>query len=436
MTEAAGREFLFLQGPHGPFFRRLAQALAQRGAGVRRVAFNRSDQIEWGGVGPLHPFTDELPGYGAWLEQLIAGCGVTDIVLYGDTRPQHARAIEIARARGLGVHVLEEGYLRPRWVTYERGGANGHSRLCEISLPQMAVALGDAAPPEDEEVPANWGDSRQHLIAAAIYHARLLLPSIRYRRYRGHRAIPLWREVLWYWLRATILPYTRLRRAWRQWRLLTSSHSYHLVLLQLSFDASMQAHSDFPNTAAVIETCIDAFVAGAPKEHLLVFKAHPFEDGRERLGRVTARLARDLGVADRVVFIDGGNKLGRLLDRARSAITVNSTAAQQALWRGMPVACLGRAVYAKPGLVSGQSLPGFLAHPRRPDLRAYWLFRRFMLETSQLQGSFYARRGIERLLARLPQAMLDPVDPYDRVLAGRGEASNLVPLWRVTRAGE
>ena len=40
MNQAAGHVFLFLQGPHGPFFRQLAGKLAAGGTGVRRIAFN------------------------------------------------------------------------------------------------------------------------------------------------------------------------------------------------------------------------------------------------------------------------------------------------------------------------------------------------------------------------------------------------------------
>jgi capsular polysaccharide export protein len=212
------------------------------------------------------------------------------------------------------------------------------------------------------------------------------------------------------------MPGIWLRRLLQQWLLLRSSKTFHLALLQLSFDASMQVHSDYDSTSEFIEEVIDAFAEGAAPEEYLVLKAHPFEDGRERLGKVIRDVARDLGVGDRVIFIDGGKKLASLLDRARSAITVNSTSAQQALWRGLPVAALGRAIYKKPGLVSEQSLANFLSHPRRPDLRSYWLFRQFLMETSQFTGSFYADGGIKTLLERLPDVMLDDQDPYEKLL--------------------
>ena len=93
-------------------------------------------------------------------------------------------------------------------------------------------------------------------------------------------------------------------------------------------------------------------------------------------------------------------KLARLLDEARSAVTVNSTAAQQVLWRGIPLKVFGTAVYAKPELVSDQSLPDFFAKPDRPDSGAYKDYRRYLLETSQVPGGYYAARGRRQLLLR------------------------------------
>ena len=76
--------------------------------------------------------------------------------------------------------------------------------------------------------------------------------------------------------------------------------------------------------------------------------------------------------------------------------------------------CLGLAVYAKPELVSSQPLVRFYAAPDRPDPEAYRDFRRFLAETSQVAGGFYAARARRRLLLRLVDLMLDPDDPYAR----------------------
>ena len=133
-ASAPQRVFLFLQGPHGPFFNKLGKMLRRAGADVWRVGFNAGDRAFWFHPSSYIPFRGHADTWKDTFVALLAEKGVTDIVLYGDTRPIHAQAVTEAKARGLTVHVFEEGYMRPYWVTYERGGSNGNSRLMNLSL--------------------------------------------------------------------------------------------------------------------------------------------------------------------------------------------------------------------------------------------------------------------------------------------------------------
>ena len=99
-------------------------------------------------------------------------------------------------------------------------------------------------------------------------------------------------------------------------------------------------------------------------------------------------------------------------------MTVNSTAAQQVLWRGIPLRVFGQAVYAKPEFVSTQNLPDFFAQPTRPDNKAYKDYRRYLLETSQLPGGFYSARGRRQLMRQVVDMMLSSEDPYDAFAHG------------------
>lgn len=128
MTNAqVSRRFLFLQGPHGPFFRRLRDALTATGAEVWRVGFNKADAVFYRDTESYIPFTGTLDAWQKSCALYMRRHAITDLVLYGDMRPIHATAICTAREMGLTIHVFEEGYLRPYWITYERGGANGNS---------------------------------------------------------------------------------------------------------------------------------------------------------------------------------------------------------------------------------------------------------------------------------------------------------------------
>ncbi|MEZ5725654.1 MAG: hypothetical protein R3E47_11335 [Paracoccaceae bacterium] len=128
------RVFLLLQGPHGPFFDHLGRLLGATGATVWRVAFNAGDAFFWGAKDRLILHSDTPEDWPDHLAEIVARKGVTDIVLYGDVRPVHAAARTAAEQYGLNLHVFEEGYLRPFWITYERGGANGHSQLMKIGI--------------------------------------------------------------------------------------------------------------------------------------------------------------------------------------------------------------------------------------------------------------------------------------------------------------
>lgn len=413
---STNRHFLFLQGPHGPFFNGLARMLGRAGAAVSRVGFNAGDQFFWNDRANYTPFNGQPGDWPDFIGNFLTENAITDIVLYGDMRPIHAEAIEIAKERGLTVHVFEEGYMRPYWITYERGGSNGNSRLMEMSIAEMQAAL-IASELDMPETPGHWGDMREHMFYGALYHWFVMFRNRRYNNFQPHRDITVAQEFRLYVRRLLTQPVTAIRRIVATNRIKFGGFPYHLVLLQLAHDANFQRHSPFSHMRDLLRVTMEGFAAGAPQHHHLVFKAHPLEDGRVSVRKEIEQIADELGIRERVHYVFGG-KLARLLDHARSAVTVNSTAAQQVLWRGLPLKVFGAAVYAKPEFVSTQSLPEFFARPARPDSRAYKDYRRFLLETSQISGGFYSARGRRQLLRQIVDMMLAPEDPYDSLKLG------------------
>ena len=420
------RAFLFLQGPHGPFFRQLADMLRKTGAQVWRVGFNAGDAAFWGAAAGYIPFQAAAEAWPETLASLLREREITDIVLYGDTRPLHAEAVKQAKAAGLRIHVFEEGYMRPYWVTYERNGSNGHSQLMDISVTDMKNRLaqsdGEMATP-----PAQWGDMRQHIFYGAAYHWFIMFRNRRYPAFRTHRTLPVYREALLYTKRLLLMPFLALERMWKNRQIKAGGYPYHIALLQLEHDASFQTHSPFADMNAFIELTIDGFAKGAPLHHHLILKAHPLENGQSPLRKMIRSHALAHGIADRVHYVRGG-KLAQVLDEARSTVTVNSTAGQQALWRGIPLKAFGTAVYNKPEFVSDQSLPAFFANPTRPDAQAYRNYRQFLLETSQVPGGFYSSSGRKQLLRQVIDMMLRSDTPYDAII---GKQNAQQPTMRV-----
>jgi capsular polysaccharide export protein len=412
----SNRTFLFLQGPHGPFFYRLGNMLRAAGADVWRVGFNAGDKAFWFDKKSFIPFQSTQSEWPTHFDALIEEKNITDIVLYGDTRPIHAEAIKRAKSADLTVHVFEEGYLRPYWVTYERDGINGHSRLMNINVKEMQTALADNDL-DVHEVPAHWGDMRQHVFYGALYHWFVMFRNGAYQNFRPHRALSVTKEFQFYLLSLLLMPWHAVKRILATRRIKQGGFPYHLALLQLEHDSSFQNHSPFDSNSEFIDLTIEGFAKGAPRHHHLVFKAHPLEDGRAPQRRTIKKDASKYGVSDRVHYVRGG-KLARLLDHARSAVTVNSTAAQQVLWRGLPIKVFGSAVYAKPEFVSHQALDAFFSDPNGPDARAYKDYRKYLLQTSQVPGGFYSARGRRQLLRQVVDMMLEHNDPYDALDSG------------------
>ncbi|WP_299351442.1 capsular biosynthesis protein [uncultured Shimia sp.] len=418
MANSSGKDrvFLFLQGPHGPFFNGLAKMLRRSGATVWRVGFNAGDAFFWFDRRSFIAFKDTPDQWPGRFDEITQDKGVTDIVLYGDVRPIHAQAVERAKAAGLRVHIFEEGYLRPYWVTYERNGSNGHSRLMDMRISDMEKAL-EGADMDTPMPPAHWGDMRQHVFYGFVYHWFVMFLNQGFRNFKPHRDLPVTREFQLYLQRLLLMPFQAIERRIATLRVRFGGFPFHLALLQLEHDSSFQEHSPFSSMTEFLDLVVAEFARSAPAHHHLVFKAHPLEDGRVPVRREIRRLARDHGIADRVHYVRGG-KLAQLLNEARSAVTVNSTAAQQVLWRGIPLKIFGKAVYDQPEFVSPQPLSQFFAGASRPDNRAYKTYRRYLLETSQVGGGFYSARGRRQLLRHVVDMMLSGEDPYEALRSG------------------
>lgn len=415
------RHFLFLQGPHGPFFDRLARKLGSNGAKVCRVGFNAGDQFFWRLNADYIPYTGPPENWPNAFKEIVKKQNITDIVLYGDTREVHAKPIEVAQKMGVAIHVFEEGYIRPYWVTYERNGSNGHSPLMNMSIDDMRRQL-PALVSTVSIPPAHWGDMRQHIFYSAVYHWFVLFRNSAYRNFKPHRKLSLRQETFNYTRRLALMPYIAIRRRLAARRIRKGGFEFDLALLQLEHDASFLAHSPFSSMDQFIAKTIEGFAKGAAKDRHLVFKSHPLESEHAPTQQIIEDIGELHGVSGRLHYLQGG-KLGKLMDAARSVITINSTAAQQALWRGLPVKALGDAVYAKPELVSALEIAEFFATLDPPDQAAYLDFRRYLLQTSQIPGGFYAAQNRKQAIEVVASMILEQQNPYEAAEIQRSSAS-------------
>ncbi|WP_434661797.1 capsular biosynthesis protein [Paraburkholderia sp. A3BS-1L] len=392
---------LFLQGPASPFFRELSSALRSRGHRTIRVNFCGGDLVYGGRVANRTSYYGSLEHLPEWYQILLERESPTDIVLFGDCRPIHAPIHAIAEERQLRVHVFEEGYVRPNWVTLERGGVNGRSGLSRD--PEFLLASSRLIPP----APASKGTGynlRERAWHDICYRLANGLCSWRYGNYRSHRPHNGLTEYAA--LSSRFACKSRFEREATRLtdQLLGSGKPYFLFPLQLNTDSQITHHSPFRNVPNAIEAVIESFARHAPEDCMLVVKNHPLDTGIWKYEHVVERIAQKYGVGSRIVFLNGGH-LPTLLTHAKGVVVINSTVGLSALHHGRPLVTLGRAIYGIPGLTWQDSIDSFWTGASDPDIQLYQVFLNYILHETQINGDFYTRTGIEMAVAGAVQRL-------------------------------
>ena len=384
-----GRRILLLQGPLGPFFKRIAADLTRAGAQVTKVDFNGGDWL-FSARGAI-AFRGAAADWPEFFEQLLDEHTIDMVLLFGDCRPLHRVAHEIACRRALEIGVFEEGYVRPDYVTMERFGVNGHSRIsrnpnCYLDAPKI-----DIAPPIEV------GNTFWHAAwwAFLYYQASVLLWPV-FRHYQHHRPLTLWEIVPW--LRGTWRKhyFARKEKGMQERLASTLAGQYFLVPLQVHNDAQLRVHSEFDTVFDFIHMVMVSFAECAPDDVHLVIKQHPMDRGYHDYSPLIAELACLHGVADRVLYLHDQH-LPTLLEHARGVVLVNSTVGLSALFHGTPLMVCGAAIYDMQGLSYQGALDDFWtgARDHPVDHELFLRFRNYLIEHTQLNGSFYRRLAIE-----------------------------------------
>lgn len=387
-----GKRVLLLQGPVGPFFGRLARDLTQAGAQVFKVNFNGGDWLFYPS-GAMN-FRGRMEDWPVYFEALLDQLNVDVVMLFGDCRPIHHLAHEIAHRRNLEIGVFEEGYIRPDYVTLEQFGVNNHSlvpRMPEFYLTNSIPSI---------ERPIQVGNTFWYtLLWAILYYfvAGLLKPL--FNHYRHHRpltwleALPLFRSL-----------YRKGKYAIKERDVLAKltgelKGRYFLVPLQVHNDAQVVVHSDFDSVIHFIEDVMASFAQHAPLETVLVIKHHPMDRGYHDYSKFIRVQAKKLGLQERCFYIHDQH-LPTLLQHARGVVVINSTVGLSALHHGTPLKVCGNAIYDMAGLTFQGTLDDFWknAQNSNPDSLLMHAFQGYLVKHTQLNGSFYKR------LPRTPSA--------------------------------
>lgn len=374
-------DILLLQGKMGTFFCRFATFLMGQGKRVHKVNFNAGDAFFYCHKDKMSNFRGKRSEFDEFLSTLIAHKGTKAVVCFNDCRPYHEIARAVCHRLGIAFFVFEEGYIRPDYITLEEHGINGYSRL-DTALIDTLQKANDT--PE-------FTDNRfsRLCVASAVYYAVVCLGQWRYPHYEHYRGLSAWAEAV-AWLKAPVRKLTRYFSDKRLQYQLVGKKNFYLVSLQVHNDSQISHHSDYEDVVDFIKEVMISFAKHAPKATEIVFKHHPLDRGHRDYRGLLKRLAKELGVSGRVHYCCDMH-FPSLMKASIGMVTINSTTALQSVYHQKPTKIMGRALYDVAGLTDQQSLDKFWANPTPPNHEFYLKFREYLIEQTQLNGSFYGK---------------------------------------------
>lgn len=386
LSQLTNKRVLLLQGPMGPFFKKIEHGLRAIGATTFRICFNGGDRI-FANKQSCCDFRGKTEQWRVFISDFYAEKNIDAIVLYGDCRFYHRVAMDVAAQSGIRIFVFEEGYVRPNFITLEENGVNAHSALPRNAAFYRKLEL--KRPARNSNRPVKYSYQRW-AIYTIIYFIFMHLWRYRYPHNKHHRNTNIGFEIVYGFRNA-------LRRIWfaltekKFAKAITDGlrKKYYLVPLQVQYDFQITRHSHFNDMEAFIRLVMISFAEHAPENTLLVFKHHPMDRGRPLFYGYIRRLAKNLDVSNRVHVVHDVH-LPTCLKNAIGTVTINSTVGIASLFHGTPTLVLGEAMYDIAGLTcKGVPLDRFWAVYTSPDRRLFRQFRSYLIQKTQLEGSFY-----------------------------------------------
>lgn len=374
---------LLLQGPLGPFFRHLARELQSRSHTLHRIHLNGGDRF-YSGIGHCVDYCGTSEEWPDFISLYLQQHSIDMLIVFGDCRHYHKPAIAIARQLSIRCIVLEEGYLRPDWITCEDNGTNANSSFLQHM--QLDQVITDKAVATNSDLTGNT--LIQRFFHVNFYYWPMWLAQRRFPHYIHHVATspPLhaFRWSLGFVRKA--LYYFRDKRSLKQ----TLQHNtpFFLFPLQVSSDAQILFHSDFHSIEEVIHHAVRSFAEHAPASHRLMVKHHPQDRGYNHYGRLLQQLAQQYNLGERLCYGHDWH-LPTLLRHCQGVVTLNSTVGISALIHHRPVKVLGRAFWNLDGITDQQPLATFWQQPAQPDAGKTDRLLTAIKHHTQLRGSFY-----------------------------------------------
>jgi len=388
--DVKGKNILLLQGPMGDFFKRLDNHLRKKGAKTYRIGFNLGDYL-FANKDNYTPYKGTKEEWRDFFIDFVTKNKIDKIFLFGDCRFYQSIAIQESQRLGVETFVFEEGYVRPDFVTMEKWGVNNFSLIPRDR--EFYDKLSEKDFKYLDIKPANPSFLKMAM-SASLYYIFAYFGKPLYPYYEHHRDLNPFKE-FFYGVRNG---YRKIKYKFTEKGKLEEiiKLKYFFVPLQTYNDFQLKVHSKFQTIEEFIELVIKSFSLHAPKDTYLVLKHHPMDRGRRDYKKLIQKLGEKYGVKDRLITIYDLH-LPTLLNNTLGTVTINSTVGLQAMYHKSPVKVLGNAIYDIPGLADQKYLSEFWKNPQKPDPVLFKKFRQYLIDNTQINGSFYGYFDFDRI---------------------------------------
>ena len=378
----------------GNFFNYLDHKFMKLGATTFRIGLNAGDEF-FADARHYTPFKGRIEEWESFITHFLKRHSIDKLFVFGDCRFYQSKAIEIAKSLKIEVFVFEEGYIRPDFITLERDGVNDNSSLPRERTFYDALNYHDKMECNSKNIHPVGNTYKEMALQAIAYYVVGNLFSYKYPHYQHHRTFSALLEAF-YGVRNFIRKqkYKFIERNGKKLFEGELSKKYYFVALQTHEDFQILHHSDYKNIEEFIEEVLVSFCKYAPKERHIVIKHHPMDRGKKDYAPFIKKKARELGCLERVKVVYDIH-LPTLLKHAIGTITINSTVGISSLFHSTPTICMGRSFYDIDGLTSkGMKLDDFWQNYKTVDQELFNKFRCYLIQKTQINGSFYKLNGM------------------------------------------
>jgi len=378
-----GKKVLMLAGPVGWFFYRFAKDLRSVGAEVYKINFSGGELFYYP-FGAVN-YRGKPEDFPAFLENFVKEKKIDTVIMFNDCKEVHRIAKEVLKDR-VEFWVFERGYIRPNFITFEKDGINGFSKIPKDAEFYRKL---NVEPIEFKEVGHESLFHYFHSVVNFLAYVLLwpLFPSSRFFYKNILHVVPYYIKMVFfqvfYWLKES----KKVKDFVKKFR-----GKYYFVPLQVHNDSQIRYHSDYKAIEDFIMDVLVSFSKYAPKDKYLVFKHHPMDLGFKCYKSFINNAVRQLGLEGRVFYFKNGH-VEEFLKGSLGCITVNSTVGLTALRMYKPVIVFGRAVYDVKGMVFDGSLDEFWEKvlDLKVDKELVDKFINFLIRETQINGSLYKR---------------------------------------------